>query len=69
VYVAERLGVAHVGRTQTTKGQHGKVDDNKVAAAISKVGTCDWHAGCDIATCKGNSCWLWQSVGCCGSVL
>lgn len=29
--------MVHKGRTQTTRGQHGKVADNKVAAAISKV--------------------------------
>ena len=34
---AEKLGVAHRGRTPSTKGQHGRVADNKVAATISKV--------------------------------
>ncbi len=29
--------MVHKGRTQTTRGQHGKVADNKVAAAIGKV--------------------------------
>lgn len=34
---AEKLGVAHRGRTPATRGQHGRVADNKVAATISKV--------------------------------
>jgi hypothetical protein len=34
---AEKLGVAHRGRTPSTRGQHGRVADNKVAATISKV--------------------------------